>query len=170
MMKRVLKDCRFSFQDQNALMQAIQLLDILVEHPNILNGLMKESWAFYHSSLMRTGKEFQQNSIFGRLLSLSSFPKDTNDWRTYFQVKNKQVPESLLSGLRDRIRRVLDQVHALFLKIARKKNMQEKVLSFFSMVLQLNLNREKVFNLQLQATCSSPGFISNFLYLLLKMG
>jgi len=46
--------------------------------------------------------------------------------------------------------------------------MRDKVLNYFSTVLHLNVNRDKVFSIQLQATCSSPGFINNFLYVLLR--
>jgi hypothetical protein len=45
---------------------------------------MKESIAFYHPTIAKTGRELQFNTIIGRILSLSSFPKDTQEWRSYF--------------------------------------------------------------------------------------
>lgn len=48
------------------------------------------------------------------------------------------------------------------------KNMRDKVLNYFSIVLQLNINKEKLFHAPLQASCSSAGFLSNFLYVMLK--
>lgn len=78
------------------------------------------------------------------------------------------VSESLLNVVREKIRGVNDAAHRLLLKIAKMKNMRDRVLTYFSTVLHLNLNREKIFSIQLQATCSSPGFINNFLYILLK--
>ena len=53
----------------------------------------------------------------------------------------------MLNMVRDKIRKVNDGVHSLLFKIAKMKNMRDKVLSYFSTVLQLNLDREKIFNL-----------------------
>lgn len=57
--------------------------------------------------------------------------------------------------VRDKIRRVLDGAHRLLIKIAKSKNMRvfeiiyakDKVLQYFSTVLCLNLDKEKIFNM-----------------------
>jgi hypothetical protein len=55
------------------------------------------------------------------------------------------VPDSLLNMVREKMREVNDGAHRLLLKIAKSKNMRDRVLTYFSTVLQLNLNREKIF-------------------------
>ena len=55
---------------------------------------MKESLAFYHPKVCRHGRELQSNTLLGRLLSLAAFPKDTQEWKNFLQVKQKWgVPE-----------------------------------------------------------------------------
>jgi hypothetical protein len=84
MLKRVLKGCQFSLENPTSLRQATELLDQLADYPNILNHMMKESLAFYHPKVVRNGRELQLNTVMGRILSLSAFHMESQEWKKLF--------------------------------------------------------------------------------------
>lgn len=84
MLKRLLKDCQVTLMNQESLIGAIDLMSRLSDYPNTLNHMFKESLAFYHPKVARNGRDLQQNTVMGRLLSLSTFPKDNLEWKTFF--------------------------------------------------------------------------------------
>ncbi|CAD8199564.1 unnamed protein product [Paramecium octaurelia] len=167
MLKRELKLYqRLAFDNIQLQKHSLALLHILAQYKKLMEKLLLNSWAYCKFDLINTGIHFQQRSIVGILLSLSSFPTDGHLWKSHFSDDRKQMMEQM-SSLRAKIFIIIDELCILFEKILNSNEiLRYKLFEFLSNIIKLNLNLEKQLNIQLQKLSSSPGLVYHFFYIL----
>ncbi|CAD8097335.1 unnamed protein product [Paramecium primaurelia] len=167
MMKRELKLYkRISFDDTLLQQHSLALLHNLINYQKLMEKLLSNSWAFGKFDQIKTGFQFQLYSIIGKLLTLSSFPTDGQQWNSFFSDDRKQMLDQM-SCLRTKIFLIIDDICILFQKILNSNEiLRSKLFEFISNIIKLNLNLEKQLNIQLQKLSSSPGLVYNFFYIL----
>ncbi|CAK83930.1 unnamed protein product (macronuclear) [Paramecium tetraurelia] len=167
MLKRELKlYTRLAFDDIRLQQHSLALLHILAQYKKLMEKLLSNSWAYCNFDLINTGINFQQRSLVGILLSLSSFPTDGHLWKSHFSDDRKQMMEQM-SSLRTRMFTIIDDLCMLFEKILNSNEiLRYKFFEFLSNIIKLNLNLEKQLNIQLQKLSSSPGLVNHLFYIL----
>ncbi|CAD8117421.1 unnamed protein product [Paramecium sonneborni] len=167
MLKRELRSYkRLSFDNIQLQIHSLTLLQNLAQYQKLMDNLLLNSWAFGKYDQISTGNHFQQRTLLGLLLTLSTFPTDGHQWKNYFSDDKEQMKDQMCS-LRTKIFKIIEDLCVLFETIYNSsEKLRLKLFELFQKIIKLNLNLEKQLNVQLQKLSSSPGLVFNFLFIL----
>ncbi|CAD8113580.1 unnamed protein product [Paramecium sonneborni] len=157
---------RLSFDNTQLQQHSLILMQNLAQYQKLMNNLLLNSWAFGKFDQIITGNHFQQRTLLGVLLSLSTFPTDGHFWQKYFTDDKKQIKDQM-HITRTKIFKIIEDLCVLFETIYNSnEKIRLKLFELFQKIIKLNLNLEKQLNVELLKQSSTPGLVFNFLFIL----
>lgn len=170
--KRILKDTQVTdVYNTSTIIKALELLKSLISlHKSIFRHFCKSSLFIPlpdPSSNILTGYSFQKKSIIASALSITVLPEENPLYIGYFSSTNSGVQLKAVDAIRSKIKEVLDTVYSILEYVAKKDESGRKAVArWLYKAVEVNNDKQKIYNVG--SACSSEGFLSNFLYLLLK--
>ncbi|CAD8089185.1 unnamed protein product [Paramecium primaurelia] len=150
-------------------LKASLLLDKLSLYPKLTDLLFQNSWAYGKFQIYKFGRDIQQYSIFGSIISLSTFPGDFPHVKLVFGNQEKSLL-ILQETYRGPIYEIINKMADIFLRIIRRgKEAQLQLFTYIIKLIEINLNLEKLNQTQNINKCCFQGMMFNLQQILLEI-
>ncbi|EAR89515.2 ubiquitin elongating factor core protein (macronuclear) [Tetrahymena thermophila SB210] len=158
-----------SIENMDPFSNSIDRMKQLFTKDYILDYFLNSSPLFYSESL-KYGLYLEGNTIFGLMLSLTTFPDQWEKFMEVFKQVNLRFSKEVQKLIQEDtkiIRKKINEFHKLFyqlLNIIAKKR-KDRLIFWIEKILDMNKGILKTYHSH--EHCSSPGFLYNFLRILL---
>lgn len=171
--KRMLKDTRTcTLENVKQTLKALSVLTTLFKADRRLIRFFYNHPVFLPERVVNgnptTGSSFQQTTILGCALALSSLPEENNTYISFFaEIGTLSQAKKTVDLLRERIHGIVETVHDILEFIIINDNRGKfKVAEWFYRIIEMNNDKQKMYSTG--SSFSSEGFLLNFLSLLLQ--